>query len=70
MFCEERERLKQEVAQAARIYIEAADMRKDAQAAEELVNAQRREREAHRIYNAARAALEKHYREHGCLREG
>lgn len=67
MFCEEREKLKAEVARTARLYIEAADSRKDAQGSPELEPVRHREREAHKAYAQARAALEKHGREHGCL---
>ena len=67
MFCEERENLKSEVARTARLYIEAADLRKDAQGSADAEPARRREQEARQAYEDARAALEKHDREHGCL---
>jgi hypothetical protein len=67
LFCEEREKLKQEVARTARLYIEAADLRKDAQGSGEMESARQRERDAHTLYQEAREALEKHDREHGCL---
>lgn len=66
MFCQTRETLKDEVARTARLYIEAADSRKDAQYSPELDAARLREQEAHEAYAAARAVLEQHYREHGC----
>jgi hypothetical protein len=67
LFCEERENLKRGVARAARRYIEAADLRKDAQDSADAEAARRQEHEARREYQEARAALEKHGREHGCL---
>jgi hypothetical protein len=67
LFCEEREKLKADVARSARLYIEAGDTRKDAQDSAEMELIRRREKEAHKVYQAARAALEKHGREHGCL---
>ncbi len=67
MDCPERERLKQEVVRTARLYIETTDLRKDAQDTPELEPARRREREGRQAYEAARAELERHGREHGCL---
>lgn len=67
MDCEDRERLKEEVARAARLYIEAADVRNDAHDTPALGPAREQEHEARNAYEAARAALEKHGREHGCL---
>ena len=67
MVCETREKLKSEVARTARAYIEAADLRKDAQDGGGLGAARSREQEAQQAYAAARAALERHYREHNCM---
>lgn len=65
--CEEREKLKEAVARTARLYMEAGDARKDAQVSPEFEPARQHEREAHKAYKEARAALEKHGKEHGCL---